>query len=259
MCALGKQYRTPFLCSAFHAEERLELTHRDICGPISPATPAGNKYFLLIIDYASLYMWVEVLKRKDEALKFVKKVKALAENELGLKMKAFRTDRGGEFNSLILLLFPLLTLLGYMESVSTSIFSTHPLLSISPLFSHPIKTRVTLPVAMPRHLPSVFLHIRWWRHGGGGCSNNTSLYDRPSRTPAITAAKLGFAECDASVGNVESLLSSVILVWVHWTPTVWTDPPRPDMPHQQHRSSSSLTATLGARNTRRSYLISPPS
>lgn len=46
-------------------------------------------------------MCVEVLRSKDEALKFFRKVKAFAENKLNLKMKAFRTDRGGEFNSIV--------------------------------------------------------------------------------------------------------------------------------------------------------------
>jgi hypothetical protein len=99
-CTLGKQHRAPFpRATAYRAHERLELTHGDLCGPITPATPAGNKYFLLVMDDASRYMWVEMLKTKDEALTFFKKIKALAENEIGLKMKIFRTDRGGEFNS----------------------------------------------------------------------------------------------------------------------------------------------------------------
>jgi transposase InsO family protein len=39
------------------------------------------------------------IKTKDEALRFFKKVKALAETERGSKLLAFRSDRGGEFNS----------------------------------------------------------------------------------------------------------------------------------------------------------------
>jgi transposase InsO family protein len=44
-------------------------------------------------------MWLELIKMKDEALRFFKKVKALAETERGSKLLAFRSDRGGEFNS----------------------------------------------------------------------------------------------------------------------------------------------------------------
>jgi transposase InsO family protein len=41
----------------------------------------------------------EMLKSKDEALAYFKKVKTRAETELEGKLKALRTDRGGEFNS----------------------------------------------------------------------------------------------------------------------------------------------------------------
>uniref|UniRef100_A0ACD5WYF1 Uncharacterized protein n=1 Tax=Avena sativa TaxID=4498 RepID=A0ACD5WYF1_AVESA len=99
-CALGKQHRASFpQATAYRAEEKLELTHGDLCGPISPAAPGGSKYFLLVVDDMSRYMWIEMLKTKDEALGFFKKIKNLTETETGLKMKVFRTDRGGEFIS----------------------------------------------------------------------------------------------------------------------------------------------------------------
>lgn len=44
-------------------------------------------------------MWIELLASKDEALICFKKFKAAAELESGRRLKAFRTDRGGEFNS----------------------------------------------------------------------------------------------------------------------------------------------------------------
>ena len=44
-------------------------------------------------------MWLELLASKDEALKFFKKIQVTAEVESGHRLKAFRTDRGGEFNS----------------------------------------------------------------------------------------------------------------------------------------------------------------
>lgn len=100
-CALGKQHRAPFpRASSYRSECGLELVHGDLCGPITPATPSGNRYFLLIVDDHSRYMWVEMLRTKDEAFRFFRKIKALAENERDVKLKAFRTDRGGEFNSI---------------------------------------------------------------------------------------------------------------------------------------------------------------
>lgn len=40
-----------------------------------------------------------MIRKKDEALRFFKKVNTLADNERGSKLLAFRSDHGGEFNS----------------------------------------------------------------------------------------------------------------------------------------------------------------
>jgi transposase InsO family protein len=99
-CTIGKQHRTPFpRAMAFRMEKPLELVYMDLCGPITPPTAGGKKYFLLLVDDHSRYMWLELIRTKDEALHFFKKVKALAETEHGSKLLAFISDRGGEFNS----------------------------------------------------------------------------------------------------------------------------------------------------------------
>jgi len=71
----------------------------DLCGQITPPTPGGKSYFLLIVDDFSHYMWLEVLAAKSEALECFKRFRAAADLESGRRLKAFRTDRGGEFNS----------------------------------------------------------------------------------------------------------------------------------------------------------------
>ena len=81
------------------AAETLELVHGDLCGPITPATPGGRKYLILVVDDCSRYMWLQLLTSKTEAAESVKKFKALAEVESGKKLRVLRTDRGGEFTS----------------------------------------------------------------------------------------------------------------------------------------------------------------
>jgi hypothetical protein len=55
-CLAGKQRSRPFLSEAkYRAKEKLELVHGDICGPVTPATPRGNKLFLLLVDNLSRY------------------------------------------------------------------------------------------------------------------------------------------------------------------------------------------------------------
>jgi hypothetical protein len=91
-CALGKQHRRPFpKATVYRATARLELVHGDLCGHITPPTPGGKLYFLLIVDDYSRYMWIELLAAISEAFAYFKKI-AAAELESGQKLKAFRTD-----------------------------------------------------------------------------------------------------------------------------------------------------------------------
>jgi hypothetical protein len=94
-CLAGKHRRTPFPHQALRrATEPLELVHGDICGPISLVTPSGNRYFLLLVDDYSRYMWVVLLPTKDGALAAIKNVQAAAERKSGKQLCALRTDRG---------------------------------------------------------------------------------------------------------------------------------------------------------------------
>ena len=93
-CLTGKQRRTPFpQKSKFRASDPLELVHGDLCGPIAPATPGGCRYFLLLVDDHSRYMWISLLATKDEAAKAIMQFQALTENESGRKLCTLRTDR----------------------------------------------------------------------------------------------------------------------------------------------------------------------
>ena len=83
----------------YRAEDALELVHGDLCGPITPATYGGRRYFLLLMDDCSRYMWLQLLTSKDEASVAIKKFKTRAEAESGKKLRVLRTDRDGEFTS----------------------------------------------------------------------------------------------------------------------------------------------------------------
>ena len=99
-CLLGKQARYSFpKATPYRASHVLELIHGDLCGPITPTTPAKNRYIFVLIDDHSRYMWSILLKEKGEAFERFKKFKAIVERETGAKICTFRTDRGGEFCS----------------------------------------------------------------------------------------------------------------------------------------------------------------
>jgi len=99
-CLFGKQPRKSFPKeSNIRAKEPLELIHTDICGPIKPCSLGKSNYFALFIDDYSRKTWAYFLKQKSDVFDAFKKFKAFVENESGYKIKAMRSDRGGEFTS----------------------------------------------------------------------------------------------------------------------------------------------------------------
>jgi transposase InsO family protein len=79
--------------------ERLELVHGNLCGPVTPATPGGRRYFLLLIDDLSRYMWVVVLASKGEAADAIRRTQASVEAQCSRKLCVLRTNNGGEFTA----------------------------------------------------------------------------------------------------------------------------------------------------------------
>jgi transposase InsO family protein len=77
----------------------LELIHSDICEMNGVLTEGGKRYFMTMIDDASRYCYVYLLKTKDEVLNCLKTYKAEVENQLEKMIKYFRSDRGGEYFS----------------------------------------------------------------------------------------------------------------------------------------------------------------
>ncbi|WVZ59800.1 LOW QUALITY PROTEIN: hypothetical protein U9M48_009898 [Paspalum notatum var. saurae] len=68
-CLAGKQRRLAFPTEAkYRAAHKLELVHGDLCGPVTPTTPSGNKLFFLLVDDLSRYMWLILLSTKDQAI-----------------------------------------------------------------------------------------------------------------------------------------------------------------------------------------------
>jgi transposase InsO family protein len=99
-CITTKLKRSPFpLQAKWQAEGLLNLVHRDLCGPISPATPSGKKYFLLLVDDKSRHMWLVLLAAKSDTLAALKKFLVKVEVETGRRLRVLRTDNGGEFSS----------------------------------------------------------------------------------------------------------------------------------------------------------------
>lgn len=99
-CLVGKQTRLSFpQATSYRSSQALGLLHADLCGPISPATLASNRFIFVIIDDCTRYMWSILLKDKGEAYEKFKSFKLFVEKDVNKKIGTLRTDRGGEFTS----------------------------------------------------------------------------------------------------------------------------------------------------------------
>ena len=99
-CMEGKHHRSKFpVNESGRAKEPLDLVHSDVCGKMSTKSLSGTEYFLTFIDDYTHYVWVYVLKHKDEVFSKFLEWKALVEKSSGKKVKVFRTDNGGEYTS----------------------------------------------------------------------------------------------------------------------------------------------------------------
>jgi hypothetical protein len=88
-----KLKRRPFPCQdSYCATEQLELVHGDLCGLVSLATPGGRRYFLLLIDDATRYMWVVLLDSKVVAADAIKRHQVATEKECGRKLRVLCMD-----------------------------------------------------------------------------------------------------------------------------------------------------------------------
>jgi transposase InsO family protein len=99
-CVQAKQPRKPFK----GLEDKrylapIDLVHPDLCEMNGLLTRGGNIYFMTLIDDASRFCYIFLLKSKDEALHYFKIYKAEVGNQLERKIKQLRDDRGGEYTS----------------------------------------------------------------------------------------------------------------------------------------------------------------
>ena len=69
----------------------------NICGPFTPSTLGGYKYFITFIDDFSRYGYIFLIHEKSEALDMFKIYKTEIELKQEKKTKIVRSDRGGEF------------------------------------------------------------------------------------------------------------------------------------------------------------------
>jgi len=98
VCVKSKLVKKPFP-SVERSSNLLDLVHTDICELNGILTRSGKRYFITFIDDCSRFVYVYLLKHKDEALTAFKSYKLEVENQSEKKIKILRSDRGGEYFS----------------------------------------------------------------------------------------------------------------------------------------------------------------
>jgi len=98
-CADGKNHRVKFPSHDKISSEPLQLIHSDVCGKMNSKSLGGGEYFLTFIDDCTRYVWVYILKRKEEVFEKFVQWKNLVEKQSGKSVKILRTDNGGEYKS----------------------------------------------------------------------------------------------------------------------------------------------------------------
>src|SRR3954468_23155334 len=98
-CILGRQRRVSFSTSEHRSKGLLDLIHTDVWGPSPVESVGGAKYFVTFIDDFSQKVWTFFLKHKSKVFQKFKEWKIMVEKQRGQKVKALRSDNGGEFTS----------------------------------------------------------------------------------------------------------------------------------------------------------------
>ncbi|KAL0294990.1 UNVERIFIED_CONTAM: Transposon Ty2-B Gag-Pol polyprotein [Sesamum radiatum] len=98
-CLKGKMTKKPFVGQSAIAKGLLDLVHTDVCGPLSIPARGGFSYFITFTDDHSRYDYVYLMRYKSEAFGRFKEYRLEVENLTNRKIKALRSDRGGEYLS----------------------------------------------------------------------------------------------------------------------------------------------------------------
>jgi hypothetical protein len=97
-CQLGKHTRLPFCSSSHRAEHAFDLMHLDLwASPV--VSVSGSKYYLVILDDFTHYLWTFSLKLKSDTFITLFNFFAYVSNQFSRKIKAIQCDNGREFDN----------------------------------------------------------------------------------------------------------------------------------------------------------------
>jgi hypothetical protein len=97
-CQLGHHIHLPFVSSNSRADNNFDLIHCDLCtSPI--VSISGYKYYLVILDDHSYFVWTFPLRVKSDTFSTLSKNFAYVSTQFGCTIKIFQCDNGCEFDN----------------------------------------------------------------------------------------------------------------------------------------------------------------
>ena len=98
-CCTGKITRGPFKGSNDTADSIGDVIHSDLAGPL-PATLGGKRYMASFIDEKTRTAKIALLEKKSETEAAFIEFQTYFERENDCKLKALRSDQGGEYSAM---------------------------------------------------------------------------------------------------------------------------------------------------------------
>ena len=97
--AVSKQEMIFFEPCVIRSANILDLIHSDVSGPLKPQSLGGKGYFVTFADDCSRFVCVRFIRDKSEVFRKFRDLVKVLEKGTGRKIKALRSDRGGEYLS----------------------------------------------------------------------------------------------------------------------------------------------------------------
>ena len=99
-CQMSKStHHQPGSTIGLTAKRPFELIHSDLSGKFSRQSLGGHWYYLSLIDDATRFAWVRFIHKKSDTKAVVQNFLRYVERQFDAKVKRFRSDNGGEYNS----------------------------------------------------------------------------------------------------------------------------------------------------------------
>lgn len=102
VCVTSKQCRQPLTGTRVRASRALQHIHSDVCGPISPVSWNGCRYYVSFMDDYTHFALVSPIKNKSEVFERFKDYEALAAVQIGNKISKLTVGREVENTNLLI-------------------------------------------------------------------------------------------------------------------------------------------------------------